>query len=116
MEVCLSLLLGVADALVENLLGLLDKLTVQVDGVGGNAPGGVVLPEDVLARAPVILVHQRGVFLALIAQVLGRLAIAALVRPLRLFSFKEAFASATNLHAMLKLASRSLTIRDCNRK
>lgn len=85
----LPLLLGVADALLEDLSSFLDKLPVQVDGISSGAPGGVVFSKDVLARTPIVLVHQRRVFLALVTQLLGRLAIAALVRLLRLFFFSS---------------------------
>jgi hypothetical protein len=47
--------LGVADALLEDVLGLFDKLAVQVDGVLRNAAGGVVLAEDELGRLLVVL-------------------------------------------------------------
>ncbi len=72
--------LAVADALLEDAPGLLDELPVQVDGVGADAAGGVVLPEDVLARLAVVLLHLRRVLLALVAQLLGQGAVAALVR------------------------------------
>lgn len=83
-KVRLPVLLGVADALLEDVLGLLDELAVQVDGVGGGPARRVVLAEDVLAGALVVLVHPRRVLLALVAQLLGLRAVAALVRPPRL--------------------------------
>jgi hypothetical protein len=39
---------------VQDLLGLLDELTVQIDGVGLDAPVGVVLAEDELRRLSVV--------------------------------------------------------------
>lgn len=80
MEVRLVVLLRVADALLEDVLGLLDELPVQVDRVVGDAARRVVLPEDVLAGLLVVLVHLRRVPLALVAQLLGLGAAAALVR------------------------------------
>jgi hypothetical protein len=55
MQVRLPRGLGVADALLEDVLGLLDELAVQVDGVVGDAAGGVVLAEDELGRLLVVL-------------------------------------------------------------
>lgn len=84
MEVSLPVFLGVSDAPLEDVLGLLDELPVQVDGVVGDAPHGVVLPEDVLAGLAVVLVHLGRVPLALVAQLLGFGPVAALVRLVRL--------------------------------
>ena len=55
MQVRLPRGLGVADALLEDVLGLLDELAVQVDGVLGDAAGRVVLAEDELGRLFVVL-------------------------------------------------------------
>jgi hypothetical protein len=78
-QVRLAVLLGVADALLENVLGLLDKLAVQVNGIIGDAARRVVLPKDVVRRLLVVLVHLGRVPLALVAQLLGLGAVAALV-------------------------------------
>ena len=72
--------LGVAYPRLEDVLGLLDELPVQVDRVLGDAALGVVLAEDVLGRLLVVLVHLGPVALALVAQLLRLGAIAALVR------------------------------------
>lgn len=80
----LPLLLGITDAALEDILRLLDELAVQVDGVIGDAGRRVVLPEDVLAGLAVVLVHLSGVPLALVTQLLGLGAVAALVRLVRL--------------------------------
>lgn len=58
---------GVADARLQDVLGLLDKLPVQVDGVVGYAARRVVLAEDVLGRLLVVRLHLRRVPLALVA-------------------------------------------------
>lgn len=68
-----------ADALLEDALGLVDKLAVQVDGVGLDLARRVVLAEDVLGRLLVVLVHLGLVPLALVGQLLGRGAAAQLV-------------------------------------
>jgi hypothetical protein len=47
--------LGIADALLEDVLGLLDKLAVEVDGVLGDAAGRVVLAEDEFGGLLVVL-------------------------------------------------------------
>lgn len=78
-QVRLAVLLGVADALLEDVLGLLDELAVQVDGVVGDAALRVVLAEDVVRRLLVVLVHLGRVPLALVAQLLGPGAVALLV-------------------------------------
>jgi hypothetical protein len=55
MQVILTGALGVADALLEDILGLLDELAVQVNGVLGDATGCVVLAEDELGGLLVVL-------------------------------------------------------------
>lgn len=80
----LPVLLRVADAPLEDILGFLDELPVQVDGVVGDAAGGVVLPEDELAGLLVVLGHLSRVPLALVAELLGCGAVAALVGLVRL--------------------------------
>lgn len=84
MQVVLAVRLGVADALFQNLLGLLDKLPVQVNGIGGNAPAGVVLAEDELRRLLVVLLHLAAMRLALLGELLRGRAIAARVGFFRL--------------------------------
>ena len=64
-------LLGVADALLEDLLGLLDELAVQVDGVGVDAADGVVFAENVLGRLFVVVVCFGGGAVAALVGLLG---------------------------------------------
>lgn len=78
--------LGVLDALLQNLFGLLDELPVQIDRVGRDAPVGVVLAEDKLRRLSVILLHLASVGLALLGELFGGRAIAARVGFFRLVS------------------------------
>lgn len=75
----LALLCRVADALLENVLSLLDKLAVQVDRVVRVAAGRIVLAEDELAGLLVVLLHLAAVLLALVAQLLGGRAISVVV-------------------------------------
>lgn len=75
----MSVLLGVADALLENLLGFFDKLAVQIDGVAGDLTYSVVLAEDELGSLLVVFVGFGCVGLALLRQLMRRAAVAALV-------------------------------------
>ena len=84
MKMVLAMLPRIFNALFQDLLGLLDELAVEVDSVLGDAAGRVVLPEDVLARLPVVLLHLGRVPLALVAELFRRGAVAALVRLVRL--------------------------------
>jgi hypothetical protein len=79
MQVRLAGRLGVADALLKDVLGLFDKLPVQVDGVLGDAAGRVVLAEDELGRLLVVLGLLLLVPLTLVRELLGTRAVAALV-------------------------------------
>lgn len=74
----------VRDPLLQYPLRLLDKLPVQIDRVPVHAAHGVVLPEDVVRRLPVVLVRQGAVALALLGQLVRRAAVAALVGLVRL--------------------------------
>jgi hypothetical protein len=80
----LSVLLGVADALLEDLLGLFDKLAVQVDSVARDFAYGVVFAKDELGGLLVVLVGFGCVRLALLRQLFCLAAVAALVGMLRL--------------------------------
>lgn len=78
-QVRLAVLLGVADALLEDVLGLLDELAVQVQLVAGHAVLGVVLAEDEFGGLLVVFVHLRGVLLARLGEFVGFRAVAGLV-------------------------------------
>jgi hypothetical protein len=84
MKVVLSMRLGVLDPFFQDLLGLLDELTVQIDGVGLDAPACIVLAEDKLRRLSVILLHLAAVCLSLLGELLGAGAIAVRIGFLRL--------------------------------
>lgn len=68
-----------ADAFLEDALGLLDELAVQVDRVGLDAPVGVVLAEDEVGGLLVVVVHAGGVRLALVGELLCGSAIAVFI-------------------------------------
>ena len=82
-EVRLAILLGIANALLEDLLGFFDKLAVQVDGVAVDFADGVVLAEDELGGLLVVFVGFGCVRLALLRQLFRLGAVAALVGLLR---------------------------------
>lgn len=75
----LSTLLGVADALLENLLGFFDVLAVQVDGIAVDFAHGVVLAKDKLRGLLVVLVGFGSVRFALLRQLFRFCAITSLV-------------------------------------
>lgn len=54
------------DTLLENALRLFDELAVEVDAIGVDATGGVVLAEDVVRRLVVVFPHLGLVSLALV--------------------------------------------------
>ena len=76
--------LGVLNPLFQDLLGLLDELPVQIDGICLNAPAGIVLTEDKLRRLFVVLLHLAAVGLSLLGELLGAGAIPVRVGFLRL--------------------------------
>lgn len=71
-----------ADALFENALCFFDELAVQIDAIGIDTAGGVVLTEDVVGRLVVVFLHLGIVGLALVGQFLCSGAVAILVRAL----------------------------------
>lgn len=86
MKMILSMRLGVSNALLQNLLRLLDELSMQIDRIGVNASIGVVLAEDELGRLLVVFLHLATVLLALFRQLFGARTIAAGVCVLGLIS------------------------------
>lgn len=79
MEVVLAMRLGIFNALFQNLLRLLDKLSVQVDCIRLYATICVILAENELGRLLVILFHFAPVGLALFRELFGGGAITARV-------------------------------------
>jgi hypothetical protein len=67
------------NALLEDLLRLIDMLPVQINLVLVHFPRGVVGAEDELGGLAVIVVHARGVLLALVGEGFGGAAVAGAV-------------------------------------
>lgn len=78
-EMRLAPCLVLADAALEDTLGLFNELAVEIDGVGFDAAGGVVLPEDELGGLEVVLVHLAVVGFALVGELLCGCAVAIVV-------------------------------------
>lgn len=72
--------LRILDPLLKDLLSLLNKLSMQINGISLYTAIGVILPENELRRLFVVLLHLAPMRLALLGEVLGRRAIAARVR------------------------------------
>jgi hypothetical protein len=103
MKMILSMRLGILDALFEDFLGLLDKLAVQINRVGLNAPVGIILAEDKLRRLPVVLLHLTAMRLSLLGELFGAGAIAARVRFLRLMGVCVSACKMPQLRPQLRL-------------
>lgn len=84
MQMVLSMRFGILDALFEDLLRLLNELTVQIDRIGRNTSIGVVLSENKLRSLLIVLLHLATVSLSLLGELLGAGAIAVRVGILRL--------------------------------
>lgn len=78
-QVRLALLARGAQAHAHDLLGLVDVLAVQVDGVAGHAAGRIVLAEDVLGGLAVVVIGLGSVALGFDGEVVGAAAVAGLV-------------------------------------
>lgn len=83
-QVVLAMLLRVPDALLEDVLGLFDKLSVKINGVPIYAIRRIVLAEDVLRGLLVVLSHLCAMALAGLGQFVSGLAVAGLVGFVRL--------------------------------
>lgn len=84
MQMSLTMRLCIFDALLQNLLGLLNELSMQINRVGRYASAGIVLLEDELRRLSIIILHLAPVRLSLLGVLLGAGAITARVRLLGL--------------------------------
>jgi hypothetical protein len=78
-QVRLAALLGVTDALLEDLLGFFDVLAVQVNGIAVYFADGVVFAEDEFGGLLVVFVGFCCVILALLRQFVRLAAVAALI-------------------------------------
>ena len=79
MQMRLTRLLRIFDALFHDILRLLDELPMQVYRVLCNASRRIVLAEDVVGRLLVVLVAHLGMLLGLVGEFLRGRAIASLV-------------------------------------
>lgn len=86
MQMILAMRLRVSNALLQNLLRLLDKLAMQIDRIGLDAPVGIVLAENKLGRLLVVFLHLAPVRLAFFGQLFGARAITIVVRFFGLFA------------------------------
>ena len=75
----LALLRGYPDPFLKHVLGFFDKEAVQVHRVACNAPFGIVLAEDIVARLAVVVFHLFCVLLAFLREFVRRAAVAGLV-------------------------------------
>ena len=53
--------LRIPNPLFQNPLRLLDKQPMQINRIPIHSPHGIILPENIIARLPVILVRHRAV-------------------------------------------------------
>jgi len=81
---CLSRALCVFDALLDNGLGLLDKLTVQIDRVRVYLAYSVVLAKDELRSLSVVVVRCLRMLFTLLGRVVCACAISAFISLSRL--------------------------------
>ena len=77
MQMSLTMPLRVFNPLLQNLLRLLDKLTMKINRISRNPPFGVILAEDKLGRLLIVLVHLAPVIFALVGEFFGARAVAA---------------------------------------
>ena len=81
--------LRIPNPLLQNLLRLLNKLPMQIQRIPIHAPHSIVLPQDVIRRLLIVLVHHCAVALALVRKRVRCRAIAAFVGFVRLMDLSE---------------------------
>lgn len=81
----LPMLLGIFNPLFENILRLLDELTVEIYRVRSNPSVRIVLPEYKFRRLLVVLVHFPAVGFAFFGEFFGQSAVSAFVGMAGLF-------------------------------
>lgn len=94
------MLLRIPDPRLENLLGFLNELAMQINGVGGNSAIRVVLAEDEVGGLLVVSVHHLSMVLALLRKLMCCRAIASrvcLVGLRNLINLTAIFKGDTNL-------------------
>lgn len=65
MQMSLPILLSISNPLLQNLLRLFYKLPMQINRIVRDSSLRIVLPEDVIGRLLVILIHLRRMLLPL---------------------------------------------------
>lgn len=79
MQMRLPILLRISDPLLQNLLRLLYKLPMQINRIVRDSSLRIVLPEDIIRRLLIILIHLRRVLLPFFRQLMRRSTISTLV-------------------------------------
>jgi hypothetical protein len=85
MQMRLPVLPRILDPLLQDILRLLDKLSMQVNRVSRHAAFGIVFTKDKLGCLSVVLVHLPAMRLAFLGEFFGQCTIAVLVGLSRLF-------------------------------
>lgn len=76
----LSCALRVSNPLLQDVLGFLDELSMEIYGVAVDAADGVVFPEDVVGRLLIVLFHHGTMSLAFLGEFVRCCSIASIVR------------------------------------
>jgi hypothetical protein len=84
MQMSLTMRLRIFNALLQNILRLLNKLSMQINRIGRYTSASIVLPENKLRRLSIIFLHLAPVRLSLLGVLLSASAITVRVRFLRL--------------------------------
>lgn len=79
MQMTLSMSFRILNPLLQDILRLLDKLSMQINGIRINASIGVVFSKDELGRLFVIFIHLTPVRLAFFREFFRFCAVAAFV-------------------------------------
>lgn len=79
MQICLTLASCLSYARLQDVLGFLHKLAMQVDGVGRDTLGRIVLAKDELGCLLVVLFHSHAMLFALVRERFGRRPVTAIV-------------------------------------
>lgn len=85
MQMGLTMRLGIFDPLLQNILRLLNILSVEINRIRWNPSWGIILTEDKLGCLAIILLHLATVSFPLFGELLCERAISILVCLSRLF-------------------------------
>jgi hypothetical protein len=86
MQMRLPILLRISNPLLQYLLRLLHKLSMQINRIIRNPSLGIIFPENIIGSLLVVLIHLRGMLFPLFRKLMRRSAISALVCLVRLSS------------------------------